>query len=36
MVLDFENDTMMSKGKKDSAIPLVNTKSGHYALPLTL
>ena len=36
MVLDFENDTMMSKGKKDGAIPLVNTKSGHYALPLTL
>ena len=36
MVLDFENDTMRSKGKNDSAIPLVNTKSGHYALPLTL
>ena len=36
MVLDFENDTMISKGKKDGAIPLVNTKSGHYALPLTL
>ena len=36
MVLDFENDTMMFKVKKDSAILLVNTKSGHYALPLTL
>ena len=36
MVLDFENDTMTYKGRTDRAIPLVNTKSGHYALPLTL
>ena len=36
MVLDFENDTITYKGRRDSAIPLVNTKSGHYALPLTL
>ena len=36
MVLDFENDTITYKGRRESAIPLVNTRSGHYALPLTL
>ena len=33
MVLDFENDTIRCG---NCVIPLVNTKSGHYALPLTL
>ena len=33
MVLDFEHDTLRCG---NSVIPLVNTKSGHYALPLTL